>query len=98
MPTDKYVRTNHSLFNLGYHLILVTKYRHDLLDNFESEINDSIMIAACKANIVIKNVEIMPDHVHIFFKCRSTDFNIPKIVQYLKGFASYSIRKKYCEL
>lgn len=93
MSTNKYVHTNHSLFNLGYHLILVTKYRHNLLDHFESDIKDLIMIASCKANIIIKNIEIMSDHIHIFFKCRSANCNIPKIVQYLKGFASYSIRK-----
>ena len=98
MTAKKYTSSNHALFNLGYHLIIVTKYRHHSLNYFESEIKDLIMIASNKANINTKNIEIMPDHVHIFFKCKSTDLNIPKIVQYLKGFTSYSIRKKHQNL
>jgi putative transposase len=39
----------------------------------------------------------MPDHVHIFFKC-NIKLNVSFIVQRLKGFSSYSIRKKYVSL
>ena len=37
----------------------------------------------------------MPDHVHIFIKCRTLTISISKLVQYLKGGSSFRIRKKY---
>ena len=40
----------------------------------------------------------MPDHIHIFIKCLDHTTPISKIVNDLKGFSSYSIRKKYLYL
>ena len=48
-------------------------------------------------NIDIEKLEIMDDHVHIFFKPKKPNHSIPKIVQSLKGFSSYYIRNKYKE-
>lgn len=36
----------------------------------------------------------MPDHVHIFVKCKSVQFHLSKIINHLKGFSSFTIRNK----
>jgi putative transposase len=51
-------------------------------------------IAAIKVNGLIENIEIMPDHVHVFIRMKRNHFSLPKIVQMLKGFTSFAIRKR----
>ena len=95
---EKYIRKKHSIFNMGYHLILSTKYRKPFLHYFDSDLKHFLSIASDKVNISIKEIDIMPDHVHIFFKCNDKLITISKIVQQLKGFSSFSIRNKYPDL
>jgi REP element-mobilizing transposase RayT len=42
----KYIRRNHSVHNLGYHLIISTKYRQSYLLPFESDLKDYFSIVA----------------------------------------------------
>ena len=93
----KYIRKNHSIFNLGYHLIFSSKNRKTYLSRFEDDIKHFMFIASTKIDIIIKDINIMPDHVHIFFKCNRKR-SVSEIVRYLKGFSSYSIRNKFPEL
>ena len=60
----KYIRRNHSVHNLGYHLIISTKYRQSYLLPFESDLKNYFSIVADKIDISIKDINIMPDHVH----------------------------------
>ena len=48
-----------------------------------------------KYNFLIEEIDIMPDHVHIFIKFKNLNNTLPKIVQHLKGLSSFQIRKKY---
>jgi len=50
---------------------------------------------AIKINCLIENIDIMPDHIHIFIRCKRNDLSVSKIVQYLKGYSSFMMRKKY---
>ncbi len=43
----------------------------------------------------IENIQIMPDHVHMFIRCSNNSINIHKIIQSLKGYTSYKIRKQF---
>ena len=40
----------------------------------------------------------MPDHIHLFIKCKTTTTPISKIIGHIKGFSSYTIRKKFPKL
>lgn len=91
-----YTRTKNAVFNLGYHIIWCPKYRKNfLLDLDQQFLIRTFQIAAIKINGVIENIEIMPDHIHIFLRVKQNHISISKIVQMLKGFSSYTIRKKY---
>jgi putative transposase len=91
----RYIRKN-CVFNLAYHIIWSPKYRKSfLLDLDQQFLLDTFNDAAFKVNGIIENIEIMPDHIHIFIKLQQTDVNIAKVVQILKGYSSYTIRNKY---
>ena len=93
----KYTRKN-SVFNLGYHIIFTPKYRKAYLHKFEHMISRSFLKSSIKEKFIIKEIDIMPDHVHMFIRVQNTNFNISKIVKHLKGYSSYNIRKKYPKL
>ena len=43
-------------------------------------------------NILIEEINIMPDHIHLFVKC-ITNNSLVNIIQHIKGYSSYIIRK-----
>lgn len=92
----KYIRTTNSIFNLGYHITWCPKYRKSFLLNLNQQfLLRTFQIAAIKVKGHIENIEIMPDHIHIFIRLKQNHINTAKIVQILKGYSSYMIRKKY---
>lgn len=90
----KYTRTTNSIFNLGYHIIWCPKYRKNFLLNLNQQfLLHTFHIAAIKVQGHIENINIMPDH--IFIRLKQNHISISKMVQILKGYSSYIIRKKY---
>ena len=69
------------------------KYRKPYLLRFENLIRKCIL--TIKFQFIIAEIDVMPDHVHLFIKCKTTTNYIPKIVGHLKGFSSFTIRKTY---
>ena len=94
---SKYIRRKHSVFNLGYHFIISSKYRKPYFLNYSKELKRAFRYSSIKMNILIEEINIMPDHIHLFIKCL-TNKPLSKIVQHLKGYSSYIIRKKYSYL
>ena len=94
---SKYIRRKHSVFNLGYHFIISSKYRKPYFLNYSKELKRTFRYSSIKLNIFIEEINIMPDHIHLFIKCL-TNKPLSKIVQHLKGYSSYIIRKKYSYL
>ena len=89
----KYIRKN-SVFNIGFHLVFTSKYRKPYLQWFEKQISSCFRYCSCKYGFVIQEVDIMPDHIHLFIKLNNTSTSISKIVQRIKGYTSYMIRTK----
>lgn len=91
----KYTRSVNAVFNVGYHVTLTPKYRRPFLWKFNIKLLERLFhIAAIKARGMIENIEIMPDHVHIFIRMRHTHIPISKMIQYLKGYTSFEIRRR----
>lgn len=92
----KYVHTKNAVFNIGYHITFCPKYRKPFLHKLDIQLmRRTFMIAAIKVRGVIENIEIMPDHIHIFIKLKQNHISIPSMVQMLKGYTSYVLRRKY---
>jgi putative transposase len=82
-------------YNISYHLIWCPKYRRKVLVNGVDErlkvlLNDK----AKELDIEFENMEVMPDHVNLFVKCKPTD-NPLQIVGQLKGYAARYLRAEY---
>ncbi|WP_035124435.1 IS200/IS605 family transposase, partial [Clostridium tetani] len=60
---------NHSAFLLNYHLVLVIKYRRNVIDDQVSNRLKEIFEYICpKYNIVLEEWNHDLDHVHLLFK------------------------------
>lgn len=95
MNGNRWTTSNKAVFNLGYHLIWCPKYRRKVLvGQVEARLRELLNEKAAKIDVVIENLEVMPDHVHLFVK--TTPVNSPHyIVQQLKGYTSRILRKEF---
>ncbi|WP_294196326.1 IS200/IS605 family transposase [uncultured Clostridium sp.] len=60
-------KTNHSVYNINYHIVFCPKYRHNLFkDELEYEISKMFKNIAFNYGFEILEQEVMPDHVHLF--------------------------------
>ena len=94
----KYISGKHSKYNLCYHIIFCPKYRAPILAKYEEFIKKYLIEKSVMFDCIIENIEIMPDHVHIFLKCKCTNISISKIIQQLKGYSSFKIRNTFTYL
>lgn len=64
---EKVRKTNHSVYNINYHIVFCPKYRHNIFkDQLEYEISKMFKRIAFNYGFEILEQEIMPDHVHLF--------------------------------
>ncbi|MFO7887379.1 MAG: IS200/IS605 family transposase [Eubacteriales bacterium] len=90
------LRTNrHSVFNLKYHLVVVTKYRKkcltkEMLKDLEDILKEQLEGKDCK--LIEFNGE--EDHIHILFESQP-QIQLTKIVNSLKTVTSRLLNKKY---
>ena len=60
-------KTKHSVYNLNYHIIFVTKYRHNVIVNKVEEFVKAKLEELCILyGWELISMEVMPDHIHIF--------------------------------
>lgn len=92
---ERWKRNNTCVYNLGYHLIWCTKYRRKVLDNgIDIYLKECLLKKAEQNGWQIEEMEIMPEHVHIFIKSTPMD-SIAYIVAQLKGYSSHKLRERY---
>jgi len=98
MVSTRWKHSNTCIYNVAYHLIWCPKYRRKVLTgNIEKELRKLLKSKAKELDAEIENMEVMPDHVHLFIKTNPTA-SPHWIVQQLKGYTSHQLRKKYPEL
>lgn len=77
-----------------YHIVWIPKYRGSFLKGLiKQNVEKSLKYKAEKLDIKIENMEVMPDHVHLFISIKPTH-SVSDIVKQLKGYSSYITRKK----
>ena len=96
MPRLK--KSNKATYNLGDHLIWCPKYRRKVLvGDVEKRLKELFYEKAKELSITIENLEVMPDHVHLFVKC--SPINSPHlIVKHFKGYSSRIMRLEFPKL
>lgn len=98
MVTFRWKKSNKSTYNVGFHLIWCPKYRRSVLTEKIAERLKELLLIKCEdIDVEIEQMEVMPDHVHLFVKTNPT--NAPHyIVQQFKGFTSRVLRLEFQEL
>lgn len=95
------MRYKHSagcVFNIKYHLVWCPKYRRKVLTGDTAErLKVLLNQKAEQIGIVIEQMEIMPDHVHLFISSDPCE-PIQHIVNQLKGYTSHTLRLEFKEL
>lgn len=95
---NRWKRNNTCVYNLGFHIIWCPKYRRKvLISGIDNDLKEMLLYKAEQNGWEIKQLEVMPDHVHIFINTTPTD-PISYVVAQLKGYTSHELRKKHPEL
>ncbi len=88
----------HSVFLLYYHLILVLKYRRNVIDEKVSErLNNIFEYIQGNYNIAFIEWNYDKDHVHILFKATPTTA-LSKFINAYKSASSSLIKKQFQEI
>lgn len=95
MTPDGYYKKQHSCFLLQYHLVLVTKYRHPVL---QGEIEEYLVQYTRdyfkKQDLNILELNCNEDHIHILFEA-VPQMNLSNFVNAYKTASSRMIRKNF---
>lgn len=95
---QNYRKTSHSLYDLKYHIVWITKYRKKVLTGQFAESTRSLIREICKANdIEIIKGHVSKDHVHLFLSI-PPHLSISNVVQMIKGKSSRKLLSNFKEL
>lgn len=95
---EGYNKSSHTVYDIKYHVIWVTKYRYNVLHKKIALRLRELIRQGCEARgITIVQGSIGKDHVHLLISC-SSSVAPSKIVQYLKGRSSRLIQDEFPEL
>lgn len=87
----KEIHADHAVHILGYHLVWTTKFRHPILkDAVEVETKKIIGETCGVYDWILHEIEVMPDHVHLFLQINHTDC-ICDVVKTLKSISAVKI-------
>lgn len=95
---DRYAKNAGAVFALKYHLVWCPKYRRPVLGPpVEARLDELLRKTAATHGMVVRALEIMPDHVHLFVEADPT-LCVAEIVNRLKGRTSRMLRNEFPSL
>ncbi len=95
---EKYRKSSHTVYDLKYHIVWITKYRKPILCGEIAERVRDLIREICKTKeIEIIKGHISKDHVHILVSA-PPHVSISKMVQSLKGKTSRKMMMEYKSL
>jgi putative transposase len=93
--SERYKRNTGCVYNVKYHIVWCPKYRKEVLVGaVANRLKELLYEKAKQLPIEIAEIEIMPDHVHIFVTGYPTEA-IQHIVNQLKGYTSRIMRSEF---
>ena len=86
---------NHSVFLMYYHLVLVVKYRREVIDkDISARLREIFEYIAPNYNIIVIEWNDDKDHIHILFKGQPNTV-LSKFINAYKSASSRLIKKEY---
>jgi putative transposase len=95
---NRWKSSKHAVYNCAYHIIWCPKYRRKVLTgDIELRLKELIYQKSEEHGWIVENMEVMPDHIHIFIKATVVDAPV-FIVSQLKGYTSFVLRNEFPKL
>ena len=89
---------NHSVFLMYYHLVLVVKYRREVIDDIVSDrLKEIFEYIAINYNITLQEWNHDKDHLHILFKAHPNT-ELSKFINSYKSASSRLVKKEYPQI
>ena len=90
-----YRKTSHSIYDIKYHLVWITKYRKPVLRGEISERCRALIREICKTKEVeILSGHVSKDHIHLFVSVPPY-LSVSKLMQLLKGKTSRKLLSEF---
>jgi putative transposase len=88
----------HTIYDIKYHLVWVTKYRYQVLrGEIAVRMRDVIRQVCMAKEIKIIKGHVSTDHIHLFVSVPPR-LSVSQLVQYIKGKSSRQMQQDYPEL
>ena len=98
MADREYREGAHTIYDLKYHLVWVTKYRYKVLNGELATRARDLLRQVCMAReIKIVKGHVSRDHVHMLVS-GPPKLSVSDMVQYLKGRSSHMLQREFPEL
>jgi putative transposase len=96
---EQELRSNHNVtYACHYHVVWCPKYRRKVLVNgVEDRLKQIIHEVANEHDVLVEEVEVMPDHVHLLVSV-DPQFGIHRLVRVMKGRSSRLLRQEFPRL
>ena len=92
---EDYRRGSHTVYDIKYHLVWVTKYRYRVLaGDVGIRARDLIRQVCQSREVEIIKGHISGDHVHLFVSVPPS-LSVSKLVQYVKGNSSHRMQMEF---
>ncbi len=92
---ENYRKSSHTVYDIKYHIVWITKYRKPILRGVIGVRVRELIREICRAqDVEIIKGHVSKDHVHIFVSV-PPDISVSKLVQKLKGKSAYKLLTEY---
>ena len=93
-----YRKTAHSIYDLKYHIVWITKYRKPVLQGeIALRVRELIRQTCATLDVYIVSGQVSKDHVHLLLSV-PPDKSVSEVVQRLKGRSSRLMLEEFAEL
>lgn len=95
MAKRRYHHGGHTVHDLKYHIVWVTKYRYPVLKGDVGQRARELIREICMArDVTIVRGSISPDHIHMLVSA-PPNLALSKLVQYVKGRSSRKLQEEF---
>jgi putative transposase len=95
---EQYRKSSHTVYDIKYHIVWITKYRKPILRGEIAERVRDLIREICKTyEVDILKGHVSKEHVHIFVSV-PPHISVSKLVQWIKGKSSRKLMMEYKSL
>ena len=98
MSDGRYRKGAHTVYDIKYHVVWVTKYRFQVLrGEIALRARDIIREVCMQHEVTILKGHVSQDHIHLFVSAPPR-LSVSKMMQYIKGKSSRRLQEEYPSL